>query len=143
MMRSSVVLPEPDGPSSASSSPARCRGRDVIAAPCSAEGLGRRLERMSECAAVLGVSAVGRAASSSPCRHSRTDLSDERDEGEAGQQRGDGEGGDEVVFIVEDLDVQRHGVGQAADVAGDDRDRAELAHGAGVAEQDAVEQRPA
>ena len=49
---------------------------------------------------------------------------------------------DEVVLVVEDLDVQRHGVGLAADVAGDDRHRAELAHGAGVAEDHAVEQAP-
>ncbi len=38
--------------------------------------------------------------------------------------------------------MQRHRVGQAADVARDDRDRAELAHRAGVAEQHAVEQAP-
>ena len=49
---------------------------------------------------------------------------------------------DEVVLVVEDLDVQRHGVGQAADMAGDHRDRAELAHGAGIAQQHAVEQAP-
>ena len=36
-----------------------------------------------------------------------------------------------------------HGVGQAAHVARDDGDGAELAHGAGIAEKDAVEQRPA
>ena len=39
--------------------------------------------------------------------------------------------------------MQRHGVGQAADVARDHRYGPELAHGAGVAEQDAVEQAPA
>ncbi len=38
--------------------------------------------------------------------------------------------------------MQRHGVGQAADVTGDDGDRAELAHRARVAQQDAVEQAP-
>ena len=46
------------------------------------------------------------------------------------------------VLVVENLDLQRHGVGLAADLAGDHRDRAELAHGAGVAEEHAVEQRP-
>ena len=38
--------------------------------------------------------------------------------------------------------MQRHGVGEPADVAGDHRDRAELAHRAGVAQQHAVEQAP-
>ena len=58
------------------------------------------------------------------------------------QQRGHGEGGDEIVLVVEDFDMQRHGVGQAANVAGHHRHGAELAHGAGVAEQHAVEQAP-
>ncbi len=38
--------------------------------------------------------------------------------------------------------MQRHGVGVAADVAGDHRHRAELAHRAGVAQDHAVEQAP-
>ena len=38
--------------------------------------------------------------------------------------------------------MQRHGVGEAADVAGHHRDRAELAHRARVAQQHAVEQAP-
>ena len=58
------------------------------------------------------------------------------------QQRRDGERRREVVLVVEDLDVQRHRVGLAADVAGDDRHRAELAHRARVAEDHAVEQAP-
>ena len=59
-----------------------------------------------------------------------------------GQQRGDREGAGGVVLVVEDFDMQRHGVGQAADVARHHRDRAELAHGAGIAQQHAVEQAP-
>ena len=39
--------------------------------------------------------------------------------------------------------MQRHRVGQAADMAGDHRDRAELAHRARIAQQHAVQQRPA
>src|SRR5882724_273319 len=70
-------------------------------------------------------------------------LGGEGDQGQQRQQRGDGEGGDEVVLVVEDLDVQRHGVGLAADVAGDHGDGAELAHRARVAQQHAVEQAPA
>ena len=38
--------------------------------------------------------------------------------------------------------MQRHGVGQAADVPGDHRDCAELAHRAGIAQEHAVEQAP-
>ena len=69
-------------------------------------------------------------------------LRDEGDEGEQGEERGHGEGGLELVLVVEDLDVQGQGVGEAADVAGDDRHRPELAHRAGVAEDDAVEEAP-
>ena len=69
-------------------------------------------------------------------------LRDERDERQHGQQRGHGERGDEVVFVVEDLDVQRHRIGLAPDVAGHDRDGAELAHRAGIAEDHAVEHAP-
>ncbi len=49
---------------------------------------------------------------------------------------------DEIVFLVQDLDVQRHGVGQAADVAGDHPHRPELAHGARGAQQHAIQQGP-
>ena len=70
-------------------------------------------------------------------------LDDQRDDREQRQQRGHRECADEVVLVVEDLDVQRHGRGQPADVAGDDRHRAELAHRARVAQDDAVQQAPA
>src|ERR1700681_3013629 len=56
------------------------------------------------------------------------------DEGEACQKRGDGESSDEVVLIIKDLHLERHGVGESADMAGDDRHRTEFAHGAGVAQ---------
>ena len=171
-MRSSVVLPEPDGPSSATSSP------ELISSetPCSAgvspkaliDVLDRHIHRQPP---HVGDSAAGRVASpdpggvvhiisrrrasigffpqwrrcaaSSPAkRHSRSGLHGERDEGEEGEQRGDREGGAVHVLVVENLDLQRHGVGLAADLAGDHRHGAELAHGAGVAEKHAVEQRP-
>ena len=54
-------------------------------------------------------------------RRSTRYFSSKRDQRQQGEQRGDGEGGRELVFVVEDLDVQRHGVGLAADVAGDHR----------------------
>src|SRR5205807_516559 len=70
-------------------------------------------------------------------------LDHERQGREQGEERGDGERADEVIFVVEDLDVQRHGVGQAADVSGHHRHRAELAHGARVAQHHTVQQAPA
>src|SRR5580698_4512581 len=70
-------------------------------------------------------------------------LHEQRERGEQGEERGDRERADEVVLVVEDLDVQRHGVGEPADVPRDHRDRAELAHGARVAEHHAVHQAPA
>jgi hypothetical protein len=48
-----------------------------------------------------------------------------------------------VVFVVENFNMQRHGIGEPADVPGDHRDGAELAHGAGIAQQYAVHQAPA
>ena len=69
-------------------------------------------------------------------------LERQRDEREQRQQRRDGERRRELVFVVEDLDVQRQRVRRAADVAGHDRHRAELAHRPRVAEDDAVEQAP-
>src|SRR5437016_1635147 len=58
------------------------------------------------------------------------------------QQAGHGEGGGRVVFVVELFDAERHGVSLPGDVAGNDRDGAELAHSARVAENDAVNQAP-
>ena len=47
-----------------------------------------------------------------------------------------------VVFVVEDLDVQRQGVGDTADMPGNHRHRAELAHRPRGAEHHAVDQAP-
>ena len=69
-------------------------------------------------------------------------LQHKRDEREKREQRRDSERRLELVFVVENLDVQRQRVRQAADVSRDDRHRAELAHRARVAEDDAVEQAP-
>ena len=49
-------------------------------------------------------------------------LEHQGDERQQGEQRGRGEGADEIVFVVEDLHVQRQRVGFAANVPGDDRD---------------------
>ena len=77
----------------------------------------------------------GVAAISAAKRHSRADFAASVTSASSASSEAHGEGGDEVVLVVEDLDMQRHGVGLAADVAGDHRDRAELAHRARVAQR--------
>ncbi len=68
-----------------------------------------------------------------------------------GQQAKHGENGGEgecagdaetAVVGIEKLDFAREGVGFAGEVLGDDADGAEFSHGAGVAENDAVEEAP-
>src|SRR3954470_15575453 len=49
-------------------------------------------------------------------------LDRQRHQRQQGQQRRHGEGGGELVFVVEDLHVQGHGVRRPADVPGDHRD---------------------
>ena len=130
MMRSSVVLPEPEGPSSATSSPEFDLEAHVV--------------DRGELAEALGDVADLDAHDRSSFEVSRFDdgLHDQRHQREERQQRRARERAREVVFVVEDLDVQRQRVGHAADVARHDRHRAELAHRARVAEDDAVEQAP-
>src|SRR3546814_7350383 len=70
-------------------------------------------------------------------------LRHQRHEGERCQQRGDGKGPDEIIIVVENLDMQRKGIGQAPDVARNNRYCTELTHCPRVAEQHAVEQPPA
>ena len=120
-------MPEPDGPSSARSSPRSHRQADALQRDEAIEVLGD-VDRFDAHACFFF--AFEQA------------LRGERHEGEERQQRSDGEGGGEIIFVIEDFDMQRHGVGQAAYMAGDDRDRAELAHGARIAQEHAVEQAP-
>src|SRR3546814_6422701 len=70
-------------------------------------------------------------------------LYDQRHQRQCSQQRRDGERRHEIILIIEDLDVERHGVRLAPDMAGYDRHRAELTHSPRVAEQNAVKQAPA
>src|SRR3954453_9066470 len=123
MMRSSVVLPEPDGPSSASSSPSLTLRSTPSRALKLPNFLTRFLTSMLTC--VMSFVEV----------IFQNGLGDQRDQRQHCRQRGDRERRDELVFVVENLDQQRHGVGLAADMAGDDGDRAELANCERVAEQ--------
>jgi hypothetical protein len=69
-------------------------------------------------------------------------LHDQRDQGQHRQQRGNRKRRHELILIIENFDQQRHGVGLAADMARHHGHRAELAHGARVAQQYAIQQAP-
>src|SRR3954470_24495506 len=104
MIRSKAVLPEPDGPRSAKSSPLAT----LRSTPSSALNAPKLLTT---------------PLASMVMRHVLVDLTfqeslgDQRDQREHRQQRGDRERGHHLVLVVEDLDQQRHRVGLAADVA--------------------------
>src|SRR4051812_48332019 len=105
MTRSSVVLPEPDGPSRARNSPGSARSETPFSA-------GNRPKRFL-IPSMVSPAAVRRPGSAprGPLERSfgefrgelpfEEGLGREREEGEPGQERGDGEGCDEVVVIVE------------------------------------------
>src|SRR5688500_3538634 len=122
--RSSVVLPEPEGPSSATSSPS---GMSTVT-PASAGNSPNAFWTLSMLTR-MGLPFEER-------------LENDRDQRDADQDRRDRERGLVLEVVVEDLDVQRDGVRLAADVTGDDRDRAELADRARGAEDRAVRERP-
>src|SRR5205085_12476195 len=102
MMRSSVVLPEPEGPSSASSSPLSTRRSTLSSAVKSPKRLTMFLTSM-----------VTMMPFQTAFEH---DLDHQRDQREHGQKRSDRKRRYELVFVVEDFNQQRHGVGLAADV---------------------------
>src|ERR1700689_5426765 len=111
--RSKVVLPEPEGPSSASNSPG-CTDKFT---PSSATVSPKRLFRFLISMPLMS----GRAG--------RTDfalvapfeqpLYHQGDQGEQRQERCEREGRDDIVVLVQRFDLQRHGHGGAADMAGD------------------------
>ncbi len=74
--------------------------------------------------------------------HSTTLLTTRVIESQQREKRRDRECGDKLIIVVKNLDVQRHRVGEPADVAGNDRYRAKLSHGARIAENHAVQQGP-
>ena len=141
-MRSSVVLPEPEGPSSATQFARPISSETPRRAGVAVEVLGRFCtvaDRHGHGVPPLSGAAGGELAGVAPFEQ-RFETSVTR--ASPASSDGDREGGDEIILVVENFDLQRHGVGQAANMAGDDRHRAEFAHGAGIAEQHAVEQRP-
>src|SRR4051812_28005952 len=134
MIRSKVVLPEPEGPSSASNSPLPTLRSTLSSAAKAPNFLTMFLTSMVTLIVPRGLSFV-----QAPFQDG---LHDQRDQRQNRQQRGNRKRRYELVFVVENLDQQRHGVGLAADVARHHGHRAELAHRTGVAQQHAVEQAP-
>src|SRR5215212_955197 len=114
--RSSVVLPEPDGPSK----PRNSRS-SISRFTLSRTSVGpNRFLRPSTWifTARLLVDSRNRSCPETPLQHGLDAEGDERHEG---QERGDCERGRKGVIVVKNLDVQRHCVGEANDVAGDHR----------------------
>src|SRR5213592_3071413 len=105
MMRKSVVLPEPDGPSSANSSPSATLRSTLSSAAKSPNFFVRPFTSI----VTDHLSFV-----QPPFQHG---LGHQRDQRQHGQKRCNRERGYELIFIVENLDQQRHGVGLAADMA--------------------------
>src|SRR3954467_1759306 len=103
MIRSNVVLPEPDGPSSASNSPLATLRSTLSSAAKAPNFLTMFLTSMVTGHVLWGLSFV-----EAPFQHR---LHDQRDQRQHRQQRRDRERRDELIFVVEDLDQQRHGVG--------------------------------
>src|SRR3954470_9878549 len=116
MMRRSVVLPDPDGPRSARSSPARTSSDTPRSAAVSPNSFAIPATRMSMPVPSSRGRSPGESVAVSPLEEG---LRCEGDDGQESEERGDGESRDEVVLIVENLNVKRHGVGQAPHVSGD------------------------
>src|SRR5690606_8338520 len=128
MRRSSVVLPEPEGPSRAISSPERISSETSWSAGKVSNSL-RTLVTRTCMGSILSMSAGG--GEFGAVAHFKERLQRQRHQRKAGQQRGDREGAGGVVVVVKDLDMQGHGVGLAPDVARHHGNGAEFAHGAG------------
>src|SRR5690348_13211123 len=100
-MRRSVVLPEPDGPSSATNSPSR-----TVSDTWPSAGYA---EKLFETRSTLIDMSVNRCelVAVSPLERG---FEREGDECENSKERRDGKGGDKVIVIVKCLNLQRHGV---------------------------------
>src|SRR6478609_7123675 len=109
MTRSSVVLPDPDGPSSARSSPARTSIVTPRSAAASPNSLAIPATRISMPVPRSMARSPGELIPVSPLEER---LGGQGDDGQESEERSDREGRDEIVLIVEDLDVERHGVAE-------------------------------
>src|SRR5689334_22943294 len=114
MMRSSVVLPDPEGPRSATSS------------PVSTVKLTSSTETKSPKRLVMLRSSMDMASAFDELLECEGHQREQRKERRARERRR------ELVFVVEDLDVQRQGIRRAADVARHHGHGAKFAHRARV-----------
>src|ERR1700682_828914 len=105
MIRNSVVLPEPDGPSSASNSPSGTF-RSTLSSAANAPNF---FTIFLTSIATRGCPFVQRPFENGFCY--------QRDQRQHCQQRGDRERRHELIFIVENFNQKRHGIGLAANVA--------------------------
>src|SRR5436305_14865348 len=103
MIRNSVVFPEPEGPSSASNSPLATL-RSTSSSAANAPNL---FTMFLTSIATRNLSFVQLPLEDRLC--------EQRDQRQHGEQRCDRERRHKLVFIIEDFDQQRHGVGLAAD----------------------------
>src|SRR5258706_14806118 len=106
MTRSNVVLPDPEGPSSASSSPS-----------CTCRLTSRNAENVPNCLERLRTSMVTIYLLVRRGPDTDDALEHQRHQGQQCQQRRHRKGSGKVVFVVKDFDVQRHGIGAAADMS--------------------------
>src|SRR5690554_3447440 len=138
MIRSSVVLPDPDGPNNAVSSPSF---RERLTSSTATKSLKRLLTR--SISILMGVSslAVSRRMLALIQPFDKT-FDGNGDQREAGQQRRDRKRCREHIFVVEHFYVQRHGVGLSPNTAGYHRHGAKLTQSAGVTENHAIDQPP-
>src|SRR5882672_8427292 len=138
IMRSTVVLPPPLGPSSATSSPSFTAKLTFLTAATSPNFLltffNSMLMRFSR--GVLGSKIIAFLFPFEKRFYAK------RQQRQQGQQAGDGKRGGGIVFLVQLFHAQRHGVRLPGDVAGHHGDGAEFAHRASVAKDDAVEKAP-
>src|SRR5882724_9344321 len=160
IMRNTVVLPPPLGPSNASSSPSLAEKLTLLTAATlpnrlltffssmlmprrRAPGASGGLEWSSRndslswwFGSVLSQGVGARLFPFQEC------LDAQRQQRQQGEQAGDGEGRGTLVFVVQFFHTKGHGIGMAGDMAGHNRHSAELAHRSRVAEDDAVDQTP-
>src|SRR5258705_5931088 len=143
MMRKSEVLPEPDGPSSATNSPVSTLKLTSLSAAKSSKVL--LMLRISMLMLSLGQRLLANGANLA-CFNVRfpidSGLERDRHERQDRQQRRHRKRRRGVILVVKYLGMQRQRIGHTADMAGNYGYRAELAHRPRVAQNHAVQEAP-
>src|SRR6185437_15595949 len=121
-MRSRDVLPDPEGPSSARNSPSATARLMSFSATV--------LPKHLHSACTVTFTARLRHVVKPPFQKG---FHRQRDERKQRQQPRNGKGADPVIIVEQGFNLQRHGHGLTANVAGDHGNRAEFAHRARIA----------